>query len=88
MATLRPQKEQLNNFWSFTQKMMEHMLFYLTYIAHQGSGTRGKEPGELMAERSVKKLPGCSLIEVDGVVHEFVKGDSSPTMLTDLSNVE
>ncbi|XP_009371401.2 pentatricopeptide repeat-containing protein At1g08070, chloroplastic-like [Pyrus x bretschneideri] len=31
----------------------------------------------LMAERNVKKAPGCSLIEVDGIVHEFVKGDSS-----------
>lgn len=30
-----------------------------------------------MAERNIKKLPGCSLIEVDGVVHEFVKGDST-----------
>ncbi|XP_031269987.1 pentatricopeptide repeat-containing protein At3g62890-like [Pistacia vera] len=32
---------------------------------------------ELMAERKIKKSPGCSLIEVDGVVHEFIKGDSS-----------
>lgn len=30
-----------------------------------------------MAKRNIKKLPGCSLIEVDGVVHEFVKGDST-----------
>ncbi|XP_010249955.1 PREDICTED: pentatricopeptide repeat-containing protein At2g29760, chloroplastic-like [Nelumbo nucifera] len=32
---------------------------------------------ELMVERNIKKPPGCSLIEVDGVVHEFVKGDVS-----------
>lgn len=30
-----------------------------------------------MSERNIKKPPGCSLIEVDGFVHEFVKGDSS-----------
>ncbi|KAL9443448.1 hypothetical protein AB3S75_016747 [Citrus x aurantiifolia] len=28
---------------------------------------------ELMAERNIKKPPGCILIEVGGVVHEFVK---------------
>ncbi|XP_060668677.1 pentatricopeptide repeat-containing protein At1g08070, chloroplastic [Ziziphus jujuba] len=32
---------------------------------------------DLMAERNINKAPGCSLIEVDGIVHEFVKGDSS-----------
>ncbi|XP_042974860.1 putative pentatricopeptide repeat-containing protein At5g59200, chloroplastic [Carya illinoinensis] len=32
---------------------------------------------ELKGERNIKKLSGCSLIEVDGVVHEFVKGDST-----------
>ena len=36
-----------------------------------------KKIREVMAERNIKKPPGCSLIEVDGVVHEFVKGDSS-----------
>ena len=32
---------------------------------------------ELVAERNIKKPPGCILIEVDGIVHEFVKGDPS-----------
>ncbi|XP_058074608.1 pentatricopeptide repeat-containing protein At1g08070, chloroplastic-like [Magnolia sinica] len=36
-----------------------------------------KRTRELMAERNIKKPPGCSLIEVDGVVHEFVMGDES-----------
>ncbi|PQQ20230.1 pentatricopeptide repeat-containing protein [Prunus yedoensis var. nudiflora] len=39
---------------------------------------------ELMAERNVKKAPGCSLIEVDGIVHEFVKGDSSHPQSTNI----
>lgn len=30
-----------------------------------------------MAERKLNKPPGCSLIEVSGVVHQFGKGDSS-----------
>ncbi|ONK79380.1 uncharacterized protein A4U43_C01F5770 [Asparagus officinalis] len=29
----------------------------------------------MMAERGVKKVPGCSSIELDGVVHEFIAGD-------------
>ncbi|RWR73241.1 pentatricopeptide repeat-containing protein, chloroplastic-like protein [Cinnamomum micranthum f. kanehirae] len=36
-----------------------------------------KRTRELMAERNIKKPPGCSLIEVDGIVHEFVMGDKS-----------
>lgn len=30
-----------------------------------------------MKERNIKKTPGCSSIEVDGMVHEFRKGDKS-----------
>ena len=32
---------------------------------------------QLMLERGVRKTPGCSSIEVDNIVHEFVVGDSS-----------
>ncbi|PRQ46486.1 putative tetratricopeptide-like helical domain, DYW domain-containing protein [Rosa chinensis] len=39
---------------------------------------------KLMAERKIKKPPGCSLIEVDGIVHEFVKGDSSHPQTTNI----
>lgn len=31
---------------------------------------------KLMKEAGIKKEPGCSLMEVDGVVHEFLVGDS------------
>uniref|UniRef100_A0A0A0LWP8 Uncharacterized protein n=2 Tax=Cucumis sativus TaxID=3659 RepID=A0A0A0LWP8_CUCSA len=35
-----------------------------------------------MKELGVKKMPGCSLIEVDGIVHEFLVGDPShPEMM-------
>ncbi|XVF26539.1 hypothetical protein REPUB_Repub14bG0026000 [Reevesia pubescens] len=32
---------------------------------------------ELMMNRGIKKTPGCSLIEMNGVVHEFLAGDQS-----------
>ncbi|GMN50440.1 hypothetical protein TIFTF001_019601 [Ficus carica] len=35
-----------------------------------------------MVERNINKSPVCSLIEVDGIVHEFVKGDSSHLQTT------
>lgn len=38
---------------------------------------KAKRIRELMPERNIKKPPGCRLIEVDGAVREFVKGDSS-----------
>lgn len=40
-----------------------------------------------MAERIVKKAPGCCLIEVDGIVHEFVKGDSSHPQSTNICDL-
>ncbi|KAL9236425.1 hypothetical protein vseg_011098 [Gypsophila vaccaria] len=30
-----------------------------------------------MSDLKIKKIPGCSVIEVDGIVHEFVAGDYS-----------
>ncbi|CAK8572781.1 unnamed protein product [Lathyrus sativus] len=32
---------------------------------------------DLMEMRGVKKVPGCSLVEIDGVLHEFSAGDDS-----------
>ncbi|KAJ7953747.1 Pentatricopeptide repeat-containing protein [Quillaja saponaria] len=32
---------------------------------------------QVMKEKGVKKLPGCSVIEVDGEFHEFIVGDDS-----------
>ncbi|XP_008785475.1 putative pentatricopeptide repeat-containing protein At3g15930 [Phoenix dactylifera] len=32
---------------------------------------------QMMMDRGIKKTPGCSLIEVNGEVHEFVAGDRS-----------
>ncbi|MFS7964665.1 putative tetratricopeptide-like helical domain superfamily, DYW domain-containing protein [Helianthus anomalus] len=40
---------------------------------------------KLMAESGVHKVPGCSSIEVDNVVHEFVAGDSSHPQFTQIN---
>ncbi|KAL4195294.1 hypothetical protein AMTRI_Chr05g63930 [Amborella trichopoda] len=37
-----------------------------------------------MLEKSIKKPPGCSLIEVNGTVHEFVVGDISHPRCTEI----
>ncbi|KAF7134430.1 hypothetical protein RHSIM_Rhsim08G0211700 [Rhododendron simsii] len=36
-----------------------------------------REVRNMMMERGLKKTPGCSLIEMNGIVHEFVAGDQS-----------
>lgn len=32
---------------------------------------------DLMEARGIRKVPGCSLVELDGVMHEFSVGDES-----------
>lgn len=32
---------------------------------------------KIMSEKGIKKEPGCSSIEIDGLVHEFIAGDTS-----------
>lgn len=36
-----------------------------------------REVRKMMMDRGIKKTPGCSLIEMNGTVHEFVAGDQS-----------
>ncbi|KDP37059.1 hypothetical protein JCGZ_06115 [Jatropha curcas] len=36
-----------------------------------------RELRKTMMDRGIKKIPGCSLIEMNGAVHEFVAGDQS-----------
>lgn len=36
-----------------------------------------REVRQLMMDRGIKKTPGCSLIDLNGIVHEFVAGDQS-----------
>ncbi|KAA8547631.1 hypothetical protein F0562_004060 [Nyssa sinensis] len=37
-----------------------------------------------LEKKKVKKVPGCSLIEVDGVVWEFIAGDRSHVLMEDI----
>jgi uncharacterized protein HemY len=37
-----------------------------------------------MKERNIKKTPGCSSIEVDGLVHEFRKGEKAHPKVKEL----
>ncbi|KAK9149736.1 hypothetical protein Scep_008493 [Stephania cephalantha] len=46
-----------------------------------------KRTRELMVERNIKKPPGCSLIEVDGIVYEFVKGDTSHPRISEINDM-
>lgn len=41
-------------------------------LARGGEARRGAAVRGRMREEGVGKVPGCSMIEVDGVVHEFV----------------
>ncbi|KAF6171354.1 hypothetical protein GIB67_009495 [Kingdonia uniflora] len=35
---------------------------------------------KIMLERRISKIPGCSSIEVDGIVHEFIAGDATHSL--------
>ncbi|KAF9604713.1 hypothetical protein IFM89_009149 [Coptis chinensis] len=45
--------------------------------AESRKGDEAEEIQKAMRRRKVKRVPGCSSIEVNGVVHEFVAGDTS-----------
>ncbi|KAK9106382.1 hypothetical protein Syun_022393 [Stephania yunnanensis] len=53
-----------------------HVLLSNMYASANKWGDVAKVRKE-MESKNVKKVPGCSLIEVDGVVYEFVAGDRS-----------
>ncbi|KAF5453249.1 hypothetical protein F2P56_028165 [Juglans regia] len=43
-----------------------------------------REVRQTMKDRGIKKTPGCSLIEMNGIVNEFVAGDQSHPKSTDI----
>lgn len=49
----------------------------LSYNIYREAGWEGEAKGvrKLISDSGMKKTPGCSVIEVDGVVEEFVAGD-------------
>nr|DAD21621.1 TPA_asm: hypothetical protein HUJ06_023084 [Nelumbo nucifera] len=46
-------------------------------FAAEGQWDQSVKVRKLMTDRGVSKLPGCSLISLNGVVHEFLAGDHS-----------
>lgn len=54
--------------------------------AHAASGEFEKAIHErvLMKKKQIEKQPGCSLIEVDGVVHEFVAGGKLSSQIQEM----
>ncbi|PON70026.1 DYW domain containing protein [Parasponia andersonii] len=50
-------------------------------------GEDAEEVRKTMRKRKIKRVPGCSLIEVDGVVHEFLAGDKSHEKTEDIYRV-
>ncbi|KAF8369501.1 hypothetical protein HHK36_032476 [Tetracentron sinense] len=51
-------------------------------------GDDAEEVRRTMRRRRIKRVPGCSSIEVDGVVHEFVAGDRDRGVLFDVEEEE
>lgn len=45
--------------------------------AKMGKWSEVRQVRDLMEVRGIKKVPGCSLVELGGVVHEFFVGDNS-----------
>ncbi|KAF2945850.1 hypothetical protein DAI22_02g247700 [Oryza sativa Japonica Group] len=47
------------------------LLSVLTACCHAGLIEEGLQQLDAMRRNEIDKVPGCSLIEIDGVVHEF-----------------
>uniref|UniRef100_A0A0D3HBS9 Pentatricopeptide repeat-containing protein n=2 Tax=Oryza TaxID=4527 RepID=A0A0D3HBS9_9ORYZ len=47
------------------------LLGVLTACCHAGLVEEGLQQLDTMRRNEIDKVPGCSLIEIDGVVHEF-----------------
>ncbi|KAK8945149.1 Pentatricopeptide repeat-containing protein [Platanthera zijinensis] len=60
--------------------------FVLLSNMYAGGGLWGdvRRVRRIMRQREVRKIPGCSWIEVDGFVHEFVVGDISHPLSTEI----
>ncbi|XP_011626886.1 pentatricopeptide repeat-containing protein At3g62890-like [Amborella trichopoda] len=52
-----------------------------------GKWKEARRVGDFMADGNIKKMPGCSLIEVDIVVHEFVVGEKLHRQIEEIKSV-
>ncbi|PKA50855.1 Pentatricopeptide repeat-containing protein [Apostasia shenzhenica] len=63
-----------------------HVLLSNIY-ASKGKWDELMEIRSMMKQRKVVKLPGCSMIEADGVVHEFLSGDNTHPQMSDIERM-
>ncbi|KAF9591105.1 hypothetical protein IFM89_001449 [Coptis chinensis] len=63
-----------------------HVLLSNVY-ASKGRWDEVIEIRDIMKHQGVVKTPGCSLIEINGVVHEFLAGDSTHPRLKEIENM-
>ncbi|KAI4335220.1 hypothetical protein L6164_013887 [Bauhinia variegata] len=57
-----------------------HYILLANIYAESTKGVIAEDIRKTMRGRKVKQVPGCSLIELGGVVHEFLAGDKSHEM--------
>lgn len=60
------------------------LVFLSNIYATAGEWDRVEHVRDLMKEQRIKKLPGSSLIEVGGCVHEFIAGDRSHPQMSQI----
>lgn len=71
----------------FVQQSLDHGGVHVLLSNMYASANKWDDVAKVrkgMEEKRVKKVPGCSLIEVDGAVCEFVAGDRSHRFMEDI----
>ncbi|XP_020686721.1 pentatricopeptide repeat-containing protein At1g05750, chloroplastic isoform X1 [Dendrobium catenatum] len=63
-----------------------HILLSNIY-ASKGKWDNQMEVRSLMKKRKVVKIPGCSIIEADGNVHEFLSGDNVHPQMNEIEQI-
>lgn len=63
-----------------------HVLLSNIY-ASKGNWSDVHEIRGIMIQQGVVKTPGCSIIEVNGVVHEFLAGDKTHTQMNEIEEM-
>ncbi|KDP41276.1 hypothetical protein JCGZ_15683 [Jatropha curcas] len=55
--------------------------------AATGKHDHAKRIKKMMRNRGVDKVPGCSLIKINGIVHEFVAGEKSDKQIEEIESI-
>ncbi|KAM1597916.1 hypothetical protein PS2_032774 [Malus domestica] len=61
--------------WNSAHYVLLSNIYSASHKWNEAADTRSQ-----MSQQGMKKIPGCSWIEVNGVVHEFLVGDKSHTL--------